>query len=119
MYVIQVKPKHLENFTIDLPNSSSTSNQKIGVLNRKHENYDVWNLGVGSSSSSSNEVVGGIEVQSERVEAAASIGGEEMKGITCLLPRRKSKDPKKRGFYIGAFSTSCSVFLFFAAATNT
>ncbi|KAE9405861.1 hypothetical protein BT96DRAFT_915820 [Gymnopus androsaceus JB14] len=90
-----VKPKHLENLTIDLSNSSSSKNHKVGVLNRKHESYDVWNLG-GASSSSSN--VGGVEV-GRMDDEASSIGGEEMKGLTCLLPRKK-KNSKRGEFYI-------------------
>ncbi|GAW03142.1 glycoside hydrolase [Lentinula edodes] len=64
-----VKPKHLENMTISLP-----------------ESYDVWN--VCSSSTSGNGDIGGVEVGRLDEEGTAG-GGEEMRGLSCLLPRKK------------------------------
>lgn len=90
------------SFSIDIPHSSSASStQKLGVINRKYENYDVWHLGDGAPSS--NEIIGGIKVQSERFDAGDSnpTGVEGIKGITCFVTRRKSKN---RGLYIGSFS---------------
>ncbi|KAH7880075.1 uncharacterized protein C8R40DRAFT_1166275 [Lentinula edodes] len=81
-----VKPKHLENMTISLPGSSSNQNTKVGVLNRKQESYDVWN--VCSSSTSGNGDIGGVEVGRLDEEGTAG-GGEEMRGLSCLLPRKK------------------------------
>ncbi|KAJ3869866.1 hypothetical protein EV359DRAFT_24552, partial [Lentinula novae-zelandiae] len=66
-----VKPKHLENMTISLPDSSSNHrNTKVGVLNRKQESYDVWDVG-------------------RLDEESTAGGGEEMRGLSCLLPRKK------------------------------
>ncbi|KAJ3877598.1 hypothetical protein F5051DRAFT_353430 [Lentinula edodes] len=82
-----VKPKHLENMTISLPDSSSNHrNTKVGVLNRKQESYDVWD--VCSSSTSGSDDIGGVEVGRLDEEGAAG-GGEEMRGLSCLLPRKK------------------------------
>ncbi|KAF5374578.1 hypothetical protein D9757_010162 [Collybiopsis confluens] len=98
-----IKPKHLENLSIDLPPSKSRpKSSKVGVLNRKTEDYDVWtvnlhNSNVASSSSSADRIIGGVEVSGDAGDNAGAgvIGGEEMKGLTCLLPRRKKK--KKSG----------------------
>ncbi|KAJ3757784.1 hypothetical protein EV360DRAFT_45336 [Lentinula raphanica] len=101
-----VNPKHLEHAVINLPGPSSTHpNQpnhrttKVGVLNRKQERYDIWNLGSSSSLSSNDDMIGGVEVG--RVDSDGG-GGEEMRGFTCLLPKKnKSKNKNKRGeFYI-------------------
>ncbi|KAJ4475559.1 hypothetical protein J3R30DRAFT_3294445 [Lentinula aciculospora] len=84
-----VKPKHLENLSFDLPGSSSHhQNTKVGVLNRKQESYDVWNLG--SSSLSGGSDIGGVEVGRMDDETTAG-GGEEIRGLTCLLPRKKKR----------------------------
>ncbi|KAF9064648.1 hypothetical protein BDP27DRAFT_1270063 [Rhodocollybia butyracea] len=105
LWVIRVpsglKPKHLENLAIDLPEPfSSKKNTKVGTLNRKHESYDVWNLGSGSGSSSNATEVDGVEVgqmiMDDSNDPAAAVGGDEMKGLTCLLPRKK----KPGEFYI-------------------
>ncbi|KAJ4493302.1 hypothetical protein C8R41DRAFT_919520 [Lentinula lateritia] len=82
-----VKPKHLENMTISLPDSSSNHrNTKVGVLNRKQESYDVWD--VCSSSTSGSDDIGGVELGRLDEESTAG-GGEEMRGLSCLLPRKK------------------------------
>ncbi|KIK64300.1 hypothetical protein GYMLUDRAFT_410975 [Collybiopsis luxurians FD-317 M1] len=92
-----IKPKHLENLSIDLPEPSSSkkpsksrsANSKVGVLNRKTENYDVWDVDLNrSSSSSSDGIVGGIEVG--RIDDSG-IYAEEMKGLSCILPRKKKR----------------------------
>ena len=61
----QLKPKHLQNVKFDPPSSSKTS--RIGNMDRKHASYDVWSLG---------------DTPSEHV------GGEELKRLSCLLPRK-------------------------------
>ncbi|KAJ3788267.1 hypothetical protein GGU11DRAFT_708705 [Lentinula aff. detonsa] len=83
-----VKPKHLQNLAIDLSGPSSNRYTKVGALNRKQESYDIWNLG--SSSTSDGNFIGGVEVGRTDVEAVAG-GGEEIRGLTCLLPRKKKR----------------------------
>ncbi|KAJ3971026.1 hypothetical protein EV361DRAFT_962939 [Lentinula raphanica] len=101
-----VNPKHLEHAVINLPGPSSTRSNhrttKVGVLNRKQERYDIWNLGSSSSLSSNDDMIGGVEVGRVDNEDGAGGGGEEMRGFTCLLPKKnKSKNKNKRGeFYI-------------------
>lgn len=70
-----MKPKHLENMTIDMPSSSRTS--CIGTLKRKYMTYDLWALGGRDSQN--------------------PVGGDEIKEISCLLPRKK----KKGRLYLG------------------
>lgn len=72
----QVKPKHLENLKIDLPTSSTSA--CIGTLERKQTSYDIWSVGDDDNQ---------------------PIGGEEIKGISCLLPRKS----KKGRLYPGMF----------------
>ncbi|KZP13805.1 hypothetical protein FIBSPDRAFT_1049185 [Athelia psychrophila] len=63
-----VKPKYLENLKIDLPSSSRS--ETVGVLKRKTVSYDIWAIGDGEEQ---------------------PIGGEEIRGLSCLLPRKKKK----------------------------
>lgn len=65
--------------------STSVKTTKVGSVDRKHTSYDVWSLG---------------EDQTEHV------GGEEIKGLSCLLPRQKKggklyqgKKLARRGFF--------------------
>lgn len=67
---MQVKPKYLENMKIQLPPSSSSST-RVGTLDRKHTSYDIWNVG---DDNDDQPVV-----------------GEELKGLSCLLPRKSEK----------------------------
>jgi hypothetical protein len=84
----QVKPKYLENVKIDAPSSSLSGT--VGVLHRKHRSYDVWSVG-------NNE--------------GQPVGGEEVRGFTCLLPRKK----KNGKLYKGTLHLGPSVaFLIFA-----
>jgi len=68
-----IKPKHLNGAVFDAPSSSST--QTLGQVKRKHETYDLWSLGNRDGS----------DVDCDQ------IGGDEMTGLSCLLPR-KSED---------------------------
>ncbi|KAI0696550.1 hypothetical protein C8T65DRAFT_832752 [Cerioporus squamosus] len=74
LWVVRVpdglKPKHLEGLKIEASASSSTS--RVGSAERKHTTYDVWSLG------------------EDETEA---VGGDELRAVSCLLPRRK-KDGK-------------------------
>ncbi|KAH9948141.1 hypothetical protein B0H21DRAFT_690642 [Amylocystis lapponica] len=67
MWIVRVpegiKSKHLQNLKVDAPSSSKTS--RIGSIDKKHASYDVWSLG----------------------EEQGVVGGEEIKGLSCLLPR--------------------------------
>ncbi|KAF9653233.1 hypothetical protein BDM02DRAFT_3087468 [Thelephora ganbajun] len=74
-----IKPKHLNDAVFDAPSSSST--HTLGQVKRKHETYDLWSLGDRDDNDVDHD----------------QIGGDEMKGFSCLLPR-KSKGGK---LYIG------------------
>lgn len=81
----QLKPKHLQDIELDSPSSSQTS--RMGSIDRKHASYDVWSLGDSPSD---------------------HVGGEELKRLSCLLPR-KSKGGK---LYRGAsYVLPCSVLI--------
>lgn len=76
----QIKPKYLEDVKIEFPSSSS---KRVGILQRKHTAFDVWNLG----DDDNQEIV-----------------GEEIKGVSCLLPRKN----KKGELYLGERSSFSS-----------
>ena len=52
---------------------SSTKSQstRVGVLKRKHTTFDIWSVGLN--------------------DGEQPVGGEEMKSLSCLLPRKKKK----------------------------
>jgi len=64
-----VNPKHLETLKIEQP--SSTHNMRVGTLVRKHATFDIWSV---AGDDDDNEV-----------------GGEEVKGLSCLLPRKRKQ----------------------------
>ncbi|EJF62725.1 hypothetical protein DICSQDRAFT_169114 [Dichomitus squalens LYAD-421 SS1] len=70
LWVVRVpdglKAKHLENVKINLPSSSTTT--RLGTIDRKSTAYDVWGLGD---------------------DEADAVGGDELRAVSCLLPRRK------------------------------
>ncbi|KAJ3570327.1 hypothetical protein NP233_g4478 [Leucocoprinus birnbaumii] len=72
-----VKPKHLEGLSLDLSGTSGVTNQ-IGSLKRKHTTYDIWSLGEAAD-------------EDKLVDASTIVGGEEIKSISCLLPRKSKK----------------------------
>jgi hypothetical protein len=72
----QVKPKHLENMSID-PSSLSSSSSCVGTLERKLATFDLWTLGDSENN--------------------APVGGEEIKSIACLLPRKSKKGKLYQG----------------------
>jgi len=74
-----IRPKHVENLKIDYPSSSSRS-ARVGQIERKHVKYDVWSLAE-ASPGDDNDVDDDM------------IGGEELKRLVCLLPRKR-KDGK-------------------------
>jgi hypothetical protein len=63
-----LKTKNLDGIDIDLPQSSRTA--RIGNVKRKHTTFDIWALGDGEEQ---------------------PVGGEEIRGLSCLLPRKKKK----------------------------
>jgi hypothetical protein len=65
----QIKPKHLENLSLETEEHSKTT--RVGTLKRKHAAYDVWSVGNGDENDDN------------------FVGGEEMKSLSCLLPRKK------------------------------
>ncbi|KAH0830166.1 hypothetical protein J3R83DRAFT_1515 [Lanmaoa asiatica] len=63
-----IKAKHLEGLEVDPPSSSRTA--RVGGLARKHTTYDVWSIGD---------------------DDAELVGGDELRGLSCLLPRKKKR----------------------------
>ncbi|KAG5639188.1 hypothetical protein H0H81_006092 [Sphagnurus paluster] len=63
-----IKPKYLENQTITITDPTVTTN--IGTLSRKHAAFDIWSVGDKDNQ---------------------GIGGEEIKHLSCLLPRKNKK----------------------------
>ncbi|KAF4604333.1 hypothetical protein EYR40_001512 [Pleurotus pulmonarius] len=70
-----IKPKYLENLSVELPQTTKRTT-KVGVLERKLANYDIWAIG-----------------DSEEADADSPVVGEEIRNLSCLLPR-KSKGGK-------------------------
>ncbi|KAJ7700810.1 hypothetical protein B0H17DRAFT_925085 [Mycena rosella] len=72
-----VKPKYLETAQLELPaaaRKAGAPSAKLGMLQRKHVAYDIWSLGADAADA-----------------ADLAIGGEEIKGLACLLPRKSRK----------------------------
>ena len=65
---IQVKPKYLEGLKVD--DVSSKKSLKVGTMARKYVTFDIWSVG------------------SETGEDTF-VGGEEIRHLKCLLPRKK------------------------------
>ena len=74
---LQVKPKNLDGLEIDAPSSSRSG--QVGSLLRKGTVYDIWSMGDGDTE---------------------FVGAEEMRGLSCLLPRKK----KSGKLYVGKSS---------------
>ncbi|CDO71878.1 hypothetical protein BN946_scf184940.g25 [Trametes cinnabarina] len=72
LWVVRVpeglKPKYLEGAKLEL-SAPSSNTARIGSIERKSMTYDVWNLGE---------------------DEADTIGGEELRGVSALLPRSKN-----------------------------
>ncbi|KXN83230.1 hypothetical protein AN958_01681 [Leucoagaricus sp. SymC.cos] len=80
-----VKPKHLEGLSLDLSELSSSKKGKqktsrIGTFKRKHISYDVWSLGDEDANDNA------VEASHPHI-----VGGEEIKSLSCLLPRKSKK----------------------------
>ncbi|KAF9239132.1 DNA-directed RNA polymerase I subunit RPA34.5-domain-containing protein [Melanogaster broomeanus] len=87
-----IKAKHLDGLEIYPP---SLSSGRVGSLTRKNVTYDVWSLGD---------------------DETGVVGGEELRGLSCLLPRKKKKGklciapkPISRHFVIAAQPTAPTV----------
>ncbi|KAF9557731.1 hypothetical protein CPC08DRAFT_774114 [Agrocybe pediades] len=76
-----VKPKYLENIKIDVPSSSSKS-ALVGNVKRKHTSYDIWSVGDDNDNNDDED---------NNNSTVPIIGGEEIKNLTCLLPRTSKK----------------------------
>ncbi|KAF5318128.1 hypothetical protein D9619_012194 [Psilocybe cf. subviscida] len=63
-----IKPKVLDNLKVEIPATSRSA--RIGTIPRKHTTFDVWAVGN---------------------DDAQPIGGEEIKSLSCLLPRKSKK----------------------------
>ncbi|KAG2132840.1 uncharacterized protein EDB93DRAFT_893901 [Suillus bovinus] len=63
-----VNPKNLEGLEIDAPSSSRSG--QVGSLTRKSTVYDIWSMGDDDSYFA---------------------GAEELRGLSCLLPRKRKK----------------------------
>ncbi|KAF7305228.1 hypothetical protein MKEN_01238000 [Mycena kentingensis (nom. inval.)] len=81
-----LKPKHLESAQLKLPSSDADKTAKLGMIQRKHVAYDVWSVG-------------------KDVPEELPIGGEEVKGLSCLLPRKS----KKGRLYAGSIARTLVV----------
>ncbi|RDB19192.1 hypothetical protein Hypma_013644 [Hypsizygus marmoreus] len=63
-----VKPKYLENTKIEVPPSKKS--MRTGTLGRKHATFDIWTVGEDDDQ---------------------DLGGEEIRSLSCLLPRKSKK----------------------------
>ncbi|TDL20216.1 hypothetical protein BD410DRAFT_751371 [Rickenella mellea] len=70
-----VRAKHLEGLELHQPSSSRSA--LVGSVSKKHIGYDVWSIRKNDSEIS--------DIRSR----AVPVGGEEVLGLSCLLPRRK------------------------------
>ncbi|EJD06224.1 uncharacterized protein FOMMEDRAFT_166471 [Fomitiporia mediterranea MF3/22] len=86
-----IKPKYLSNLTLTLPPpTTSTSSQKLGKLEGKTATYDVWSVPSSSTNTTSfNADDDGDDEQGRDV--GNTVGGEELLGLGCLLPRRRKE----------------------------
>ncbi|KAF8549808.1 hypothetical protein OG21DRAFT_1420722 [Imleria badia] len=75
-----VRPKHLQGLDID-PASSSSRTARIGCLTRKSASYDVWSIGHDHDHADA-------DANDEGAEDAVA-GAEELRGLACLLPRKR------------------------------
>lgn len=87
----QVKPKHLESLQLDAPTSARAA--RIGAIPRKHTTYDVWSIGTETTDD-------------KHTPAALAAGAEEMRGLSCLLPRKR----KGGKLYVGALFSFTQAF---------
>ncbi|KAJ6546787.1 hypothetical protein B0H19DRAFT_1162500 [Mycena capillaripes] len=70
-----VKPRYLESAQVELPAAArrdSKKSAKMGMLQRKLVAYDIWSVG-------------------DDAPEEMPIGGEEIKGLSCLVPRKSKK----------------------------
>lgn len=74
MWFGQIKPKHLEQAKLDAPASARTA--RIGAISRKHGSYDIWSVGPDASAE-------------EQRTPLLGAGAEEVRGLSCLLPRKR------------------------------
>ncbi|KAH7928156.1 hypothetical protein BV22DRAFT_1083499 [Leucogyrophana mollusca] len=72
LWVVRVpdslKVKHLDGLQIDEPTSSRSA--RVGTLTKKNMTFDIWSVADDDED---------------------TVGGEELRGLSCLLPRRKKQ----------------------------
>ena len=69
MLYLQVKAKHFENVHVSLP--TSLRSEMIGTVSRKTADYDIWS------------------VRDEGADQTTRVGGDEVLGLNCLVPRKR------------------------------
>ena len=67
-----MKAKHLDGIKIDIPSSSKSA--CIGTIHRKAVTFDICSV-----------------ADDESQDKSQLVGGEEMKNLSCLLPRKSKK----------------------------
>ena len=75
--MLQVKPRYLENTTLKTLKSSKKSSP-MATLVRKHATFDIWSMGEDDNNN-------------DDADAKVGGGGEEIKTLSCLLPRKSKK----------------------------
>lgn len=88
IFRMQVKPKALESLSVDAsafpPGSSERTHVKVGTMDRKNAKYDVWSIAEHSDTRNASSPE--YDIESEE----SLIGGQEILGLQCLLPRRSN-----------------------------
>lgn len=78
--LFQVKSKVMESFLVDSLPKKASKTAKISSYTRKNKTYELYNLGKDN-------------------EDETTIGGEELRTMTCLLPRKSKKGKLFMGLY--------------------
>lgn len=73
----ELKPKYFNSLKLESPQAHTSC---IGNLQRKNLTYDVWSIPPEVTLSSANE----------SLPAAATVAVEEIRGLSCLLPRKRN-----------------------------
>lgn len=93
----QVKPKNLDNLKLTLPPSASTSSMRVGTLSKKNAAYDIWS------------------VRDEASDETTVAGGDEVLGLSCLVPRKNKGGKLFTGAYTFLALLSSSLIKMFHA----
>ena len=68
---------------LEVPTSHKTT--RVGSIDRKHATYDVWSLGEDDTE---------------------AVGGDELRGVSCLLPRQKHNGKLYQGMFLLCYHDS-------------